>query len=209
MTKRMLVLVPLLALLAAPGVHAQLYKWVGPDGKITYSDTPPPSKATRVEAKSLSDNVTSTADFPYELAEATKNHPVTLYTTDNCAPCEDGRKLLNSRGIPFKEKTVTTSEDMAKLRQLDNQGSIPLLVVGRNKERGFLASAWNSALTTAGYPQTSRLPKSYRQAPAQATAPVPASEQKTSANAVESQPAESRAAALPPPTGNAPPGFRF
>lgn len=42
-------LILLLALTAATTAHAQLYKWVDKDGKVTYSDQPPPdAKATRM-----------------------------------------------------------------------------------------------------------------------------------------------------------------
>lgn len=207
--KRLCFVTPLFLLLFTAGAQAQLYKWVGPDGKVTYSDTPPPRTASRVETKTLTDNVTSTTDFPFELAEATKNHPVTLYTTGNCAPCDEGRKLLTARGIPFSEKTVNSKEDIAKFRQIDSQSQMPVVTVGRNKELGFAAGAWNAALTAAGYPQTNKLPKSYRQPPAQAAAPAPTTAGNATSSNTEKPAAENRTDAPPPATGNAPPGFRF
>ncbi|OWW20000.1 hypothetical protein AYR66_11305 [Noviherbaspirillum denitrificans] len=84
---------------------------------------------------------------------------------------------------------------------------MPLLVVGNFRERAFEAGAWNNVLTTAGYPETSKLPKSYRNPPATAAAPPTVSEKRPPANT----PAAARPATsdLPPATGNAPPGFRF
>ena len=42
--------VPVLILLAfLPAAQAQVYKWVGPDGSIQYSDRPPPQGAERIE----------------------------------------------------------------------------------------------------------------------------------------------------------------
>src|SRR3954447_6585399 len=94
---------PILAmlLLSAAAAHAQLYKWVGPDGKVTYSDAPPPAAARKMEAKPLVSSVGGTADLPFELAEAVRNSPVTLYTAAKCGPCDEGRALLSARGIPF------------------------------------------------------------------------------------------------------------
>jgi glutaredoxin len=195
-------------LLCAASAHAQLYKWVGPDGKVTYSDTAPATSATRVETKSLTIGGVSASDFPYEVAEAMKNHPVTLYTSKDCLPCDDGRKLLSERGVPFTEKTVASGSDIAQYRQAGGDGQLPMLAVGKYRERGFEAAAWHNVLNTAGYPEKSKLPRSYRNPPAQAAAPAPVVAEKPSAN-------ESKAAArpsateLPPPTGNAPPGFRF
>lgn len=207
--KRICSFTPLLVLLVAAGAQAQMYKWVGPDGKITYSDTPPPRAASRVETKSLPDNAPSTSGLPFELAEAVKNSPVTLYTAGDCAPCEEGRKLLAGRGIPFSEKTVTSQEDLAKLRQLDSQERIPLLTVGRSKERGFEAGAWNAALTAAGYPRSNQLPKNYRQPAAQAVVPASAAPEQAASVPVDRPLTETRSDALPPAVGNPPPGFRF
>lgn len=199
-----------LLLLCAAGAHAQLYKWVGPDGKVTYSDTPPPKSAARVEAKSTAAASADTSGLPYELAQAVKNHPVTLYTTNDCFACDEGRRLLSTRGIPFVEKTVTSNEDAAQLRQAGGDGKLPLLTIGRSKERGFEAGAWNSALSAAGYPETSKLPKSYRNPPASAAAPAPKPAAAKQATAETSRMApEPAASELPPAIGNAPPGFRF
>ena len=40
-------------LLATATVAAQVYKWVDKDGKVQYTDTPPPASATKTEAKRL------------------------------------------------------------------------------------------------------------------------------------------------------------
>ena len=40
-------------LLATATVAAQVYKWVDKDGKVQYSDTPPPADATKAEAKKV------------------------------------------------------------------------------------------------------------------------------------------------------------
>ncbi|HYD97532.1 MAG TPA: glutaredoxin family protein [Noviherbaspirillum sp.] len=208
--KRVLQSCSLLVLLCAATAHAQLYKWVGPDGKVTYSDVPPTKSAARVETKSLTTDGVSTSDLPFEVAEAMRNQPVTLYTGKNCPPCEEGRKLLSERGIPFAEKTVSSNEDIAQFRQAGGDNQLPLLVVGRNKERGYEFGAWNRLLSSAGYPETSRLPKSYRNPPAQAAAPQAAAPEKQESTAPADRAAAlPRATDLPPPTGNAPPGFRF
>src|SRR5438445_7188128 len=149
-------------LLASTGAQAELYKSIGPNGKVTYSDTPPAS-GTVIDKKSLASNSDGDASaLPYELAQAQKNSPVTLYTSDKCTPCDDGRQLLNNRGIPFSEKTVTSNNDIARLKEIGGDSQLPLLLIGRSKERGFEPGAWNAALSAAGYPQNNQLPKTYR-----------------------------------------------
>lgn len=213
---RMLRTCSVLLLLCAASAHAELYKWVGPDGKVTYSDTPPPKAAARVETKSNTPGATDTTGLPYELAQAVKNHPVTLYTGKDCAACDEGRKLLSGRGIPFTEKTVTSDEDAKQLRQAGGDGTLPLLTIGRAKEIGFEAGAWNRSLTVGGYPETSKLPKNYRNPVATAAAPAPrpavprpAVPRQQVADESRRVTAESAATDLPPAIGNAPPGFRF
>jgi glutaredoxin len=199
-------LLSLLFLLGAASAHAQLYKWVGPDGKVTYSDTLPPASARQVETKPVNAGGGNTTDLPYELSEAVKNNPVTLYTTAKCGACDEGRQLLAARGIPFSEKTVNTDEDVSKLRQVSGATQLPVLIVGRNKQNRFEANAWGGALTAAGYPETSKLPKTYRNASAEAAAPVVKA---TALKQPGSQSATGPADDLPPAIGNAPPGFRF
>jgi glutaredoxin len=176
---------------------------------VTYGDTPP-TAAARVETKALTAGGSNTGELPYELSEAVRNHPVTLYTTANCIPCDDARKLLTNRGIPFTEKTVSTNDDIAAFKKISNDGQLPLLVVGRNRERGFETSIWNTALNAAGYPEANKLPKNYRNPPATAAAAKTAAPKVDTQTASEdlSRPAPA-ATELPPAIGNAPPGFRF
>lgn len=209
--KRGLQACAVLLLLCAASAHAQLYKWTGPDGKVTYGDTPPSSSAVRVETKPVAPDAADTADLPYELAQAVRNHPVTLYTTKDCIACDDGRRLLVARGIPFAEKTVTSNEDAVHLRQAGGDSKLPLLTIGRSRQSGFYPDAWNSALTTAGYPETSRLPKTYRNPPPVAAAPSPKPATAKQPVAADNKKAPARPAASEPlpAAGNAPPGFRF
>ena len=199
-----------LLLLCTAGAHAQLYKWVGPDGKINYTDAPPPANVKQVEKKAITGGPVY-ADLPFELQEPVKSHPVTFYSGSNCTPCDDARKLLNTRGIPFMEKTVNSNEDIVQLKKVGGEAQLPLLLVGRNKELGFQSYTWDAALTAAGYPASNKLPKNFRNPqaePAVPPKPVEAKAEKPAEN--DAAPAPRPTAAEPPAaTGNAPPGFRF
>jgi glutaredoxin len=160
----------LVLLLGATCAQAQMYRWVDDKGVTHFSDQPPPPNAKKVVQK---EGGTGSADpsLPYELAEAVRNFPVTLYTSSSCGACDQGRSLLQARGIPYKEKTVSSDEDHAMLAQAGSQGQVPLLLVGRNKLIGFEAEQWNGALSDANYPATRRLPAGYQQAKAETAAP--------------------------------------
>ncbi|WP_025917254.1 glutaredoxin family protein [Herminiimonas sp. CN] len=196
-----------LALSGAGAAQAQLYKWVDAGGKITYSDLPPPKTALQLDT--LKPSGASTAALPYALAEASKNHPVTLFTGLQCAPCAEAREFLKNRGIPFAEKSVTGNDDIAKLRQVSGDTQLPVLLVGRNKQLGFESGAWNTALSAAGYPTDNQLPANFRFVPAEPAAPkAPTRAERPAISDHHTAPAATPAQRLPA-SGNAPPGFRF
>lgn len=178
-------------LLCAGAASAQMYKWVDAKGKTHYTDTPPPPTA-KVAPIKASVGASSVADFPYALATATRNQPVMLYTAPGCPGCDSGRALLKRRGIPFTEKTVTTAADQDKLRDTGSD-QLPLLIIGRNRQTGFQAEAWESALNLAAYPATSMLPSNYQYPNPTALAPRPKAE--PDAEAIRIAAAEAEAAA--------------
>ena len=157
--------------LGSPAVQAQtLYRSVGPDGKVTFSDTPPPPS---VNAEIAGSTATGSAvivgsTLPYELQQIASRYPVTLYTGDNCGPCASGRNLLTARGIPFTERTVTTPEDAAALQRMSGDTSLPFITIGGQQIKGYADTEWTQFLDAAGYPKTSQLPPGYR-----AAAPAP------------------------------------
>ena len=198
------------ALCCAASGFAQ-YKYVDANGRVTYSDLPPPTNARDVTQKKLNDAAAPATALPFELQQAATRYPVTLYTGDRCAPCEEGRAYLRNRGIPFAEKTVSSGDDIAAFRQQSPDGTAPVIDVGGRKAVGFAQSSWSALLDNAGYPATSMLPRDYR-----AAAPTPLSPNTKAAaqpiapqNQTPSQAQASTASEPQPQPSNAPPGFRF
>ena len=153
-------------LFAAPAVAQQVFRIVGPDGRVTFSDKPPlDAKAAPVMPLSGS-GAASGAGLPFELRQVATKYPVTLYTTGDCGPCGSGRAYLASRGIPFTEKTISNAEDAGALKRLTGDVSMPLLTIGGQQVKGYSDSEWGQFLDAAGYPAKSVLPPSYRSPPA-------------------------------------------
>lgn len=174
-------------------VQAQVpYKWIGPDGRVNYGDRPPPGArpvkpGTRNEPTQASDtgppagssaapaagsapratgaaSGLQVAGLPYELRLAAQRHPVTLYLTHDCEPCELGRQHLRARGIPFATREVRTQADAAAFARLGFDSlSFPSISVGADRMAGFEAARWDRLLDIAGYPSASRLPASWRE----------------------------------------------
>ena len=150
--------------------HAQaqtIYRSVGADGKITFSDKPPTlaekPMSTGMGGKAGGD---AGAALPFELRQVASKYPVTLYTASNCTPCGSGRALLSGRGVPFAERTVTTADDSEALQRISGESTLPFLTIGGQQIRGFSDSEWTQFLDAAGYPKSSTLPASYRHPPA-------------------------------------------
>ena len=190
--------------------HAQVYRIVGSDGKITFSDKPPVTESTpRVgTANSISAGGGSVA-LPYELRQVASKYPVTLYVGDNCGPCGSGRSMLTSRGIPFAEKTVSSNEDAQALQRLSGDRSLPFMTIGSQQLKGFSDSEWTQFLDAAGYPSSSTLPSSYRQPAATPLVAIAVAPAPTLATAPAARPAAPEPALRPAPNKDNPAGIKF
>jgi hypothetical protein len=112
-------------LLATATVAAQVYKWVDKDGKVQYSDTPPPATATKTEAKkldsapapaavaapakSLQDRVKESDKAKATLAEKTKKAEADQQNAEiNATNCTNARAAV--RELETGRPMVRTSE---------------------------------------------------------------------------------------------------
>ena len=192
-----------------------IYRIVGADGKVRFSDRPPAdaSKATATNAAGKSITGGENTGLPFELRQVVARYPVTLYSAANCVPCNSGRLLLQGRGIPFTEFTVSSPEDGDALKRLSGDNSLPFLTIGGQKMKGFSESEWTQTLAAANYPQTSVLPASYRQPAAKPLVVLqkPATPKPDDENQGrnDEKSAENRLPAVPEPAPASPTGIRF
>ncbi len=196
-----------LALVTSSPSFAQ-YRYVAPDGTVSYSDTPPAGPASHVTVTNLPDTpvVAANPQLPYALSQAASRFPVTLYTTANCPSCDAARSYLKQRGVPYAEKTVSTDADIAVIKRISGGDSLPVALIGSQKSLGYSQATFAGLLDDAGYPANSVLPRDYvypAPVPASGVKPPPAAPADTAAAPAAVQMAE------PPPAQNAPPGFKF
>lgn len=159
-------------LFCAASAWAQ-YKYVDQGGTINYSDRPPASG----DAKRL--NMTATGNgsetLPFGLKASMDKYPVTTYSSPDCPPCEDLRKHLAKRGVPFTDKLVKTPADEKIFKSLGFANpDFPTMTVGSQKQVGYEPGALDRLLDAAGYPRKSQLPNTFTQAPASALSGEPA-----------------------------------
>lgn len=173
----------------------RLYRWTDANGRVFYTDKPPPGDARSVEQKKLGMRA-GTGPLPYETQMAMKTFPVVMFATDCGKSCTDARELLEKRGVPYSEKNAQEAAVQAEILKLTGASTIevPILMVGKSLTRGWEEGLWNAALDSAGYPKagrTLRVPPKARKSP-----PKPASDAgSTSPDSIKASTEESGGAA--------------
>jgi len=140
--------IPVAALAQSP------YRWVDKDGRVHYSDQPPPSSIKKVEPPRLGTNTIETIGLPFEPRKAAQDHLVALYSSADCkSECQGARDFLKRRGIPFREITIANAGDADAYRATfgGEKLSVPALTVGSQKQQGFEEGMWSGLLDNAGY----------------------------------------------------------
>lgn len=155
-------LVPLLLAIACCGATAQgrdtVYKSVGPDGKITYSQAAPDdrSKAQKLEFQQLPSS--PLPDYVLKFRQEVERNagarpaaaPATglrMFSAAWCGYCKEARKWLLAHGVAYQELDIDTPAGMAEFaRSSSGKGGVPLLVGPNVRLQGFSAGAYASAL---------------------------------------------------------------
>jgi glutaredoxin len=161
----------------ALGAGAQMYRWTDDQGRVNITGTPPPASAKdvkRIEGGASSAPAAAepetTGQQSYVLRQAQSKYPVTLYTIPNCEGCNAARTLLNARGVPFKEVSLTEAGQMDEFKKAVGGNTVPAMIVGSTVQKGFEEGSYQALLDAAGYPVTGVLPPRNQTQPA-ASAP--------------------------------------
>jgi glutaredoxin len=142
-------------MLAAPlCAQQQLYKSVGPDGRIVYSDRPPAEG--RLEKTITYYEQPSSGLSPQLLAyleqlkqrsptsKAASGGGTVLYMAEWCGYCRQAKAFLASRNIPYREFDIDTQEGLAAYAGAGGGKGIPLLVHGDARIRGFSVATYEN-----------------------------------------------------------------
>ena len=157
-----LIVVAALALPAA--VHAAtLYKSIGPNGEIVYSDQPPQSgkvektfNLSNLPSTPLPDSVVKYRNdlqksMEKRLADsgrADSKQPV-IFTAKWCGYCRQALAYLGEKKIGYTEHDIDTPSGMRAFAAAGGSGGVPLLLLGEQKVRGFSRPAYDSLFNRA------------------------------------------------------------
>ena len=194
----MLCAAALAASFAAPA-QTNVYRWVDKDGKVHFSDSPPPQDAKESSNKMMGGGQPATAQMPYETQQAVKKNPVVLYTSPECGElCAKGRALLGKRGVPFTERNAAASAaDAEQVKKLIGSLEVPVLLVGERHVKGYEEGSWQAALDRAGYARTA-LPGQANVVPPPVATPTPAAAPTPTASPASAPPAKEGEASTVP-----------
>jgi len=172
----MRILLAVVLCVVAFSATAQLYRWTDDKGRVHVTDTPPPPSAKGVKTTPQGGTPETPAPQgsgpePFALQQARKNFPVTLYTVPECEACTAARKLLNARGIPFKEISVTDAALQDEFKKTIGGNTVPAVIIGSTVQKGFEEAAYQRLLDAAGYPPMGALPARSQAEPSAPPAP--------------------------------------
>ena len=151
----------ILALFFLPALsHAgTMYKSVGADGKILYSDQPPTGGKVEktlnyvdLPATPLPESVLRYRDeleksMQARLSEARKSPDTkraTILTAQWCAYCRQAKAYLAEKKIAYKEYDIDTQEGMRAMVEFGGGSGIPVLLWHGRKIKGFSAAAYDA-----------------------------------------------------------------
>ena len=144
-------IIALCALLASIPVSAQqIHRWVDADGRVQYSDKPPPGVASKpVEARINSYGGTPVVSGTS--SPVASRPEIKMFATDWCPYCRRAQSFFARQGISYTHIDVEKSDaGHAEYRSLGGRG-VPLIMVGTQRMNGFSEERLAQMLKAAGY----------------------------------------------------------
>ena len=148
----------------ATGANAQVYRWTDSQGRQHVTDAPPPRTAKESEYFDLRQKDENQNRRPMKRKKRpSKNfayQPVMFYSTPNCGQsCDEVRRLLTERGVPFNEKVIKDELDEEWLFKQVGEKTVPSVTVGHKVQKGFDPDYLNKVLDNAGFPKKVAMPE--------------------------------------------------
>ncbi|WP_373974822.1 DUF4124 domain-containing protein [Chitinibacter sp. SCUT-21] len=143
------------AVLTAP-VHAgKVYQWRDADGRVFYSDQPPP--VSGVKERQIRPNTVGNASQPEAKSLSVAKDEVTLWVSAACEPaCSQALAILDQRNVQYEVRSVDPGNEQSMLAFFNAVGTMqsrpPILIIGKQVLKEWNSPMWQAALSKAGYP---------------------------------------------------------
>lgn len=133
-----------------------VYRSVGPDGRVTYSQTPPAEG--KLERRMEFEKLPATPLPAYLLqfrkdaarmaaaATAPPSAGLRLFTASWCGYCRQSKAWLRANGLGFQEIDIDQPAGMSAFVAAGGRGSVPLLVGPNVRLQGFSRTGYAAAL---------------------------------------------------------------
>lgn len=149
------------ALFSMTAPAQNLYKSIGPDGRIVYSDRRPaegriektlqfknlPASSLPASASSQLEQLRKQKGAQQAAAQAGQ---VVIYTTSWCGYCKKAKAYLAGKGISYRELDIETGPGMAAYAQAGGEGGVPLLFYRGQRVQGYSKEAYDSLFESRG-----------------------------------------------------------
>ena len=136
----------------AAGSFAQVYRWDDANGRVHYTEKPPPGVAAKVVQPRINSYGAAPASSGAHAASAAaaSQREVVMYATDWCPYCRQARHHFARQGIAYREIDIEKSAaGRAEYDRLGGRG-VPLILVGSQRMQGFRAESFDRLLRSAG-----------------------------------------------------------
>ncbi|QLG88443.1 DUF4124 domain-containing protein [Chitinibacter bivalviorum] len=151
-----LILSLVIFLLSNQVLAGKVYQWRDADGRVFYSDQPPPVMG--VKERSIKPNVLGNASKAQQTASQVKESPtIVLWVSAQCEPmCSNAIAILDQRNVPYEVRNADPKNEKSMLALFNDAGTMqvtpPILIIGKEVYKDWNSAVWQGALTKAGYP---------------------------------------------------------
>jgi hypothetical protein len=144
---------------AMPALAAKVYQWRDADGRVYYSDQPPPAVAAK--ERQIRANTIGNASPVASKPQIATDPEITLWVSAGCEPaCSNALAMLDQRNVPYEVRNVNPADEKSMLAFINAVGSLqarpPVLIIGKTVLKEWNSPLWQAELSRAGYPLNQR-----------------------------------------------------